>query len=707
MEWSDKSPTRAWAAAAASWSHPDTLVFLAPPTSSSLPYARPPDIASTTSYTLDPMAAINEPHIRFVSATLEVLHLNPCFKAAAEATLNILWDSRGRVWDTQRQKCVEGNSNVPCLEAQKLKFILEIRSKAHGLSRRSTLWLRTTFIVLSLDQYTRISRRALKFLLLSLRTILFPALSRTSLDYVPSDIRTLRKAYGLHAEDRLHRQVVCTTCFCAYDLETLNPLEAPLRRSHVEPLPPFAWTVKKTKKRDATREQIVHDINAEELPKPQPRPAQDPAKTRCTFRSTRTSDVCGAKLFKQDRFAPDYDCEDVPGLQNVARQGYLPIRNQYFRRLKPWLHDLFKRPGLVASLHHVSQSDIDTTRVTDIWESAGFRALAADGGILCSENRGYPTLVLVLFVDWWNPHTNKLAGKQHSDGSVTLALLNLPAHLRFHHDHLFSYTSIPGPGAPSMEQINHCLRPLVDELVVGWEEGMVFDDLPIPGGVQKYSLVLIPLVTDMEANSRVAGRVSCNHGQFPCLCGATKSTLGSVEPRILQKRHTVKEHRRIAEAWKHAMSPADRRFIDKNYGIRYSELLRLRYWNPLEWVPIEGPHNLLLGIIHKHIRHRMAFAKPTPDGMERATETPAPSPKVEQLQTGRAILSYRRLPPGSSKALMALSTATLWALAHECGLDVGPWKKTAVKRSWVQSLLSWVGILCLASSASVRLTPSC
>ncbi|OBZ65032.1 hypothetical protein A0H81_14995 [Grifola frondosa] len=74
-------------------------------------------------------------------------------------------------------------------------------------------------------------------------------------------------------------------------------------------------------------------------------------------------------------------------------------------------------------------------------------------------------------------------------------------------------------------------------------------------------------------------------------------------------------HRRSAEEWQTAKSTDEREAIfTRTGGIRYSELLRLPYWNPVLFVVIDSMHNLYLGILKNHIREVWGISVDIDDG---------------------------------------------------------------------------------------------
>ncbi|KAJ3559008.1 hypothetical protein NM688_g599 [Phlebia brevispora] len=249
------------------------------------------------------------------------------------------------------------------------------------------------------------------------------------------------------------------------------------------------------------------------------------------------------------------------------RHTFVPLRPYPFQPFGRWLGDLFTRPGIEQHLQDAWKNPAPAhSRWTDIWDAPVIRQfLGPDNKTMFSvQPSGSVHLVFSLFIDWFNPHGNKKAGKGHSIGAIYLACLNLPPHLRFRPENIYLAGIIPGPNEPSLHEVNHFLRPLVDDLLVLWHQGIYIS----------------------RTAARKTGRLAL---------GAAGHDRASW-PQPL----SYEDHLNLATRWKDAPSVSERDRITKDHGIRWSELLRLEYWDPTRFALIDSMHNLLLGALRHH-----------------------------------------------------------------------------------------------------------
>ncbi|KDQ52056.1 hypothetical protein JAAARDRAFT_50392 [Jaapia argillacea MUCL 33604] len=96
----------------------------------------------------------------------------------------------------------------------------------------------------------------------------------------------------------------------------------------------------------------------------------------------------------------------------------------------------------------------------------------------------------------------------------------------------------------------------------------------------------------------------------------TSPNIDNTDPSTWERR-TREEYLEHAEEWLQASSAKAREKIFKRYGVHWSELLRLPYWDPTNMVVVDAMHNLFLGILRHHFR-----SNPTPAQLKRNTTVP-------------------------------------------------------------------------------------
>lgn len=148
----------------------------------------------------------------------------------------------------------------------------------------------------------------------------------------------------------------------------------------------------------------------------------------------------------------------------------------------------------------------------------------------------------------------------------------------------------------------HYARPLVDDLEESWEKGIWYTRTALrPKGLTTHSAI-IAHVMDLQAARHVSqlGSISCNHHCSVCQCHG-KDTLGSTDwEKWLDRDNLIL--RQQAEQWKRASTVKEQDEIFDQYGTRWSEFWRLRYYNPTRQVVVDCMHNKLEGNAQHHFR---------------------------------------------------------------------------------------------------------
>ncbi|MBW0480006.1 hypothetical protein O181_019721 [Austropuccinia psidii MF-1] len=205
------------------------------------------------------------------------------------------------------------------------------------------------------------------------------------------------------------------------------------------------------------------------------------------------------------------------------------------------------------------------------------------------------------FVDWFNPRTNKLAGKQQLMGIVCLACLNLPPEMQNKVENVFLEGIMPGPNAPDMTTVSHLLSPLVDDLLdlVGPPEMKTFKH----SQGRKMEVHLLTLIGDTGATHKVGGFASHSAKYYCSWClgddtGLSSLTLGPARNGGCTKRQSCE--------WQKAKKTKRTKLV-REHGIWWSELNQLTYRNPVKHTALGYMHNWLKGLLAHHFQERWGF----------------------------------------------------------------------------------------------------
>lgn len=305
---------------------------------------------------------------------------------------------------------------------------------------------------------------------------------------------------------------------------------------------------------------------------------------QCSFRSTPRSHRCRAPLSVSSHKSGD---------KTNARPGEFA-----YQSLVEWLGKFLNRPGIEEHLENSVNHTSPNSAMEDIWHSPRWKEYKDSEGHQFTRRSN--NLVFSLNVDWFNPSGNKIAGKHWSVGTIAMTCLNLPPLIRNRPENIFLAGLIPGPSEPKLEQINHLLQPLVSELLSLWKGCLIRPTVTSPTDGRLIRVRLGPVVCDLPAIRKVLGLAGHSSENHLCqFCNVRKKTLDvvDIDRFTLRSGYQVKSH---CLRWKKAKKVSQRERIFKRHGVRYSVLLQLPYFDPLDDAVVEPMHNIFLGLLRNH-----------------------------------------------------------------------------------------------------------
>jgi len=236
----------------------------------------------------------------------------------------------------------------------------------------------------------------------------------------------------------------------------------------------------------------------------------------------------------------------------------------------------------------VGESILSDVYDGEVWKSFKWR----DGSHFFDLERRYG---LMLNVDWFQPFKRR---SDYSVGVIYFVVMNLPRSQRFKFENF-----ILGGIIPSLEsepKLHTFLEPCVDELNGLWKGVLLSTSLsPVP---LKIVAALLCVAADIPATRKVCGFVghSANRACSKCFkffsggFREKKDFSGFQQHSSWPKRDGV-SHKRNCEKLKAAKSQSEYGRLSSLYGVHYSALCKLEYFDCVRFHVIDPMHNLFLG----------------------------------------------------------------------------------------------------------------
>ncbi|MBW0557442.1 hypothetical protein O181_097157 [Austropuccinia psidii MF-1] len=153
-----------------------------------------------------------------------------------------------------------------------------------------------------------------------------------------------------------------------------------------------------------------------------------------------------------------------------------------------------------------------------------------------------------------------------------------------------------------MNTMNNVLKPLVN-MLVELNGGVKICTGKFPKG-RAVVIKLVNLIGDIVANHKVAGFKSHAARKFCSWCDIEDHQRVELK---LGNLHNRKKVLALAHQWREIESIKRREDAAKKHGIRWSELNRLTYWDPIMSVPLGVMHNWYEGVLQHHFQYRWGF----------------------------------------------------------------------------------------------------
>jgi hypothetical protein len=331
----------------------------------------------------------------------------------------------------------------------------------------------------------------------------------------------------------------------------------------------------------------------------------------------------------------------------------------------------------------------------DIWDAGHLcKILLKKGERFLPGPTDETRLAFSFSMDSFNPYHMKEAKQTVSSTAIWLVLLNLPPHLRYRPENMFLAGIIPGPRKPSLSDVNHTIKLLVDVLLELFDPGVWYSRTAKHIHGCRVRAILIPVVSDMPAARQAGGFASPTATFFCTLCSLKIQDIENLDKSTWPERD-VGEHVQFARRWRDAQTTKEQEALFKDHGIRWSALLDLPYWNPILFTAIEPMHVFDAGLFQTHCRQVWGIdtAALSGDGLMPQSAMDVPRPSDSELGEWYEVIRKLQKPEDLRAQLKNCARNTLWHICSDNDL-----RRAGKKLQLAETIVEWVswsiGLIC-------------
>ena len=236
---------------------------------------------------------------------------------------------------------------------------------------------------------------------------------------------------------------------------------------------------------------------------------------------------------------------------------------------------MIKSNKLSESDETLSESDEtlnESYEMFDHYDGVVYKSFRDKNGLLFNANPY--NISLIMNFDFFSPYKHS----KYSVGIIYFAVNNLPRNIRFKPENLIIAGIIPGPVEPQYT-INTYLEPIVNDLLSLWFEGF---EICINDQRTKLTAAVTCMSSDLPATRKLLGILGTNaiNGcskcwkKFPRNADNIPDYSGYT---TYETKRTNQETRKTAKEWSKLTTAVAKETLEKEEGVRWSELHRLPY----------------------------------------------------------------------------------------------------------------------------------